>query len=42
MIVDYHMHLRNERGEIAHDVAAVEPFVPDPLGTKHVRKRIAD
>lgn len=27
MIVDYHMHLRNARGEIAHDIAAVEPFV---------------
>lgn len=27
MIVDYHMHLRNERGEIAHETSAVEPFV---------------
>ena len=27
MIVDYHMHLRNEREEIAHDAASVEPFV---------------
>ncbi len=27
MIVDYHMHLRNARGEIAHDTSAVEPFV---------------
>ena len=27
MIVDYHMHLRNDRGEIAHETAAVEPFV---------------
>lgn len=27
MIVDYHMHLRNERGELAHETAAVEPFV---------------
>ena len=27
MIVDYHMHLRNERGEIAHEVDAIEPFV---------------
>ena len=27
MIVDYHMHLRNSSGEIAHDVNAVEPFV---------------
>ena len=27
MIVDYHMHLRNERGEIAHATAAVDPFV---------------
>ncbi len=27
MIVDYHMHLRNEREEIAHDAPSVEPFV---------------
>ncbi len=27
MIVDYHMHLRNEREEIAHDASSVEPFV---------------
>ena len=27
MIVDYHMHLRNPREEIAHDAWAVEPFV---------------
>ncbi len=27
MIIDYHMHLRNARGEIAHDTSAVEPFV---------------
>ena len=27
MIADYHMHLRNEREEIAHDVSSVEPFV---------------
>jgi len=27
VIVDYHMHLRNARGEIAHDTSAVEPFV---------------
>lgn len=27
MIVDYHMHLRNPREEIAHDTWAVEPFV---------------
>jgi histidinol-phosphatase (PHP family) len=27
VIVDYHMHLRNERGEIAHDTRAVDPFV---------------
>jgi histidinol-phosphatase (PHP family) len=44
VIVDYHMHLRNERGEIAHAVAAVEPFVAtaravgvDEIGfTEHV------
>jgi histidinol-phosphatase (PHP family) len=27
VIADYHMHLRNEREEIAHDVSAIEPFV---------------
>jgi histidinol-phosphatase (PHP family) len=27
VIVDYHMHLRNESGEIAHETAAVDPFV---------------
>jgi histidinol-phosphatase (PHP family) len=27
VIVDYHMHLRNEREEIAHDTRAVDPFV---------------
>ena len=27
MIVDYHMHLRNERGGIDHTAGAVEPFV---------------
>jgi len=27
VIVDYHMHLRNERKEIAHDTQSVEPFV---------------
>jgi histidinol-phosphatase (PHP family) len=27
VIVDYHMHLRNPREEIAHDTWAVEPFV---------------
>ena len=27
MIVDYHMHLRNEREEIAHDTSAIDPFV---------------
>jgi histidinol-phosphatase (PHP family) len=27
VIVDYHMHLRNSREEIAHDASAVEPFV---------------
>ena len=44
MIVDYHMHLRDERGEIAHTAAAVEPFVAtawrrgvDEIGfTEHV------
>ena len=27
MIVDYHMHLRNSRGEIVHEPRTVEPFV---------------
>jgi histidinol-phosphatase (PHP family) len=27
LIVDYHMHLRNEREEIAHDTGSIEPFV---------------
>ena len=44
MIADYHMHLRNERGEIAHEAAAVEPFIEaarragvDEIGfTEHV------
>jgi histidinol-phosphatase (PHP family) len=27
VIVDYHMHLRNEREDIAHEVAAIEAFV---------------
>ena len=44
MIVDYHMHLRDERGGIDHTSAAVEPFVErarergvDEIGfTEHV------
>jgi histidinol-phosphatase (PHP family) len=44
VIVDYHMHLRNGRGEIAHDTGSVEPFVEaarragvDEIGfTEHV------
>jgi histidinol-phosphatase (PHP family) len=44
VIVDYHMHLRNERGEVAHDTRSVEPFVEaarvagvDEIGfTEHV------
>jgi len=44
VIVDYHMHLRNSRGEIAHDTASIEPFVEaaraagvDEIGfTEHV------
>jgi histidinol-phosphatase (PHP family) len=44
VIVDYHMHLRNEREEIAFDVSSVEPFVEtaraagvDEIGfTEHV------
>lgn len=44
MIVDYHMHLRNEREEISHDTGAVERFVDvaraegvDEIGfTEHV------
>jgi histidinol-phosphatase (PHP family) len=27
LIVDYHMHLRNGSGEIAHETSAVDPFV---------------
>jgi len=27
VILDYHMHLRNRRGEIAHDTASIEPFI---------------
>src|SRR5205807_10294368 len=44
VIVDYHMHLRNRRSEIAHDTSSVEPFVEtaraagiDEIGfTEHV------
>jgi len=44
VIVDYHMHLRNGREEIAHDTWSVEPFVEsartvgvDEIGfTEHV------
>jgi histidinol-phosphatase (PHP family) len=44
VIVDYHMHLRTERGEIAHETAAVDPYVEgarkagvDEIGfTEHV------
>ncbi len=44
MIVDYHIHLRNERGEIAHETRSVDPFVEaaraggvDEIGfTEHV------
>ena len=44
MIVDYHMHLRNGREQIAHDTWSVEPFVEaaraagvDEIGfTEHV------
>jgi histidinol-phosphatase (PHP family) len=44
VIVDYHMHLRDAKGAIDHDVAAVEPFVEraaergvDEIGfTEHV------
>ncbi|HEY6067412.1 MAG TPA: histidinol-phosphatase HisJ family protein [Gaiellaceae bacterium] len=44
MIVDYHMHLRNRREEIAHNMRAVDPFVEaarrsgvDEIGfTEHV------
>jgi histidinol-phosphatase (PHP family) len=44
VIVDYHMHLRNGREEIAHDSSSVEPFVAaarkagvDEIGfTEHV------
>jgi hypothetical protein len=27
VIADYHMHLRNGRGKIAHDASSVDPFV---------------
>jgi histidinol-phosphatase (PHP family) len=27
VIADYHIHLRNERGELAHTLAAIEPFL---------------
>ena len=27
MIIDYHMHLRDEHEELAHRASAVEPFV---------------
>jgi histidinol-phosphatase (PHP family) len=44
VIVDYHIHLRNERGEIAHETRSVDPFVEaaraagvDEIGfTEHV------
>jgi histidinol-phosphatase (PHP family) len=44
VIVDYHMHLRTARGEIAHETAAVDPYVEaareagvDEIGfTEHV------
>jgi histidinol-phosphatase (PHP family) len=44
VIADYHMHLRNEREEIAHDTQSVDPFVEaaraagvDEIGfTEHV------
>jgi histidinol-phosphatase (PHP family) len=44
VITDYHMHLRNDRGEIAHDTWSVDPFVEvarqagvDEIGfTEHV------
>jgi len=44
VIVDYHMHLRTERGEIAHETGAVDPYVEaareagvDEIGfTEHV------
>jgi histidinol-phosphatase (PHP family) len=44
VIVDYHMHLRNGNGEIAHETSAVDPFVEsarevgvDEIGfTEHV------
>jgi histidinol-phosphatase (PHP family) len=32
VIVDYHMHLRTESGEIAHQTAAVDPFVASARG----------
>jgi histidinol-phosphatase (PHP family) len=33
VIADYHMHLRNSRGEIAHDSSSVEPFVETARAT---------
>jgi histidinol-phosphatase (PHP family) len=44
VIVDYHLHLRTERGEVAHEPGAVEPFLAaaraagvDEIGfTEHV------
>jgi histidinol-phosphatase (PHP family) len=44
MIVDYHVHLRNEREEVTHEAAAIEPFLEtarrrgvDEIGfTEHV------
>ena len=44
MIVDYHLHLRTERGEIAHEAGAVDPYLTaaqeagvDEIGfTEHV------
>jgi histidinol-phosphatase (PHP family) len=32
VIVDYHMHLRTERGEIAHETEAVDPYVEAAYG----------
>jgi histidinol-phosphatase (PHP family) len=44
LITDYHMHLRNDRGELAHETSAVDPYVAtaraggvDEIGfTEHV------
>jgi hypothetical protein len=46
VIVDYHMHLRNEREEVSHDTWSVDPFVDaaraagvDEIGmTEHERR----